>query len=211
MRAVMKVTTRALKLFSVLALVSAGCVDDQTTAPLEVGDEIVDGELDLVDPPAIADDEPPPTEEIIEESDIGLDLDDPDAALDTTTQTAADTIGPAYHLFTKTGKTCRDHCISHDEYLGSYGVVFSSPFYHYNNSKIYSDYYVGQSRKQIWEQHRFKRAHVDVFCGSSGQYLYKYYGRAKRGRDVVRTWLCFAGRCRFQGDNVLSMHKGWKH
>jgi hypothetical protein len=189
-----------------LFAVVVGCVDEQP--PLQAGDEVDEAELDSTD-------EAPASEvEIPVELTLGAaDLEeDPELALaPNETQTAADTIGPAYHLFTKTGATCRDHCISHDEYIGSYLVGFSKPFYFYNNSKIYADYYVGASRKQKWEQHRFARANVDVYCGSSGQYLYKYYGRAKRGREVVRTYICYAGRCRFQGDNVGDFHKGWKH
>jgi hypothetical protein len=207
MRAAMKLTTF---MFTALMFTTAGCIDDEAAAPLLTGDEVEQTQLDATDAPLEAEADEAietPTEEIVS----GLDLEDPDMALDDDTQTIADTIGPAYHLFTKVGATCRDHCVANDQYIGSYRVTFSSPFYHYNNSRIFSDYYVGASRKQIWEQHRFKAARVDLFCGSSGQYLRKYYGRAKRGRDVVRTWICFAGRCRFQGDNVLSMHKGWKH
>jgi hypothetical protein len=203
MRAAMK-ATHGLKVFCVL-LFAAGCVDEEAdVVPPEVGDEVDESQIDNEEPVESIFDST--TEEVI------ADLEDPELALDGDDNAiVGDTIGPAYHLFTKTGATCRDRCIAHDEYIGSYGVVFSSPFYHYNSSKVYADYYVGASRKQKWEQHRFKRAHVDLYCGSSGQYLRKYYGRAKRGREVVRTYICYAGRCRFQGDNVGSFYRGWKH
>ena len=199
----MKITNHLKKYFSVLVVAAAvsGCALDEQSAPtLEVGDEVDESDT--------------PIDEAVEGStfeELIVD-DDPELALESDgLDTLADTIGPAYHLFTRTGAVCRDHCVARDQYLYSYSGSFSSPFYHYNNSKIYADYYIGQTRKQKWEQHRFARAHVDVYCGSSGRYLSKYYGRAKRGREVVRTWICYSGRCRFQGDNVGSMHKGWNH